>query len=502
MYNVATEGIELVESFPAMQRDAWYNIVIHGFSASSKLGQKHLDELRVLARYSSPLVGEERIDRLESEVELNVVLRRGKSTSSTTNHRKEMIEMFPRCESDIKSLSHSEVIFIKTAHLIETLRAIEGECTRILAYFVEPELRDSPMGNCMAAVALDAVQAFLKRTNTGKYTHFTAPFAAQQLSTIFEYCCHPVDRVQRVAYQCADSIINEVPSALCQRSSIFALLDLLTIMWSSCLESDIDEYTWKSTWTSPDGTTRLQLSDDTAFRKLTLRRVHQKAREWMSKAINTSPLDVKGLLQTYLSDYGDDETFGHMSLGRSFASEMGAFIPSTDQRLSAVESDSNVHINTASDFIAQYTTRQEYRYTDPLRVNDMGMNNTLFIERVPVQHHSLRLQSTEEMIEVLTRMEDRVRRRDAVPMHELRDVLRRAASLLCTASDDNNDVLDLFVRIPYANFSKQAIKLGLSLWMGVIKENPRMEPRLLVEIMENWISTVHGEIGVFSPKLK
>ena len=35
--NVATEGIADVESFPAMQRDAWYNIVVHGFSTNSLL---------------------------------------------------------------------------------------------------------------------------------------------------------------------------------------------------------------------------------------------------------------------------------------------------------------------------------------------------------------------------------------------------------------------------------------------------------------------------------
>ena len=45
--------------------------------------------------------------------------------------------------------------------------------------------------------------------------------------------------------------------------------------------------------------------------------------------------------------------------------------------LDAVESDSSVNINTASDFIAQYTTRQEYRYTDPLRVDDMSMSGGL-----------------------------------------------------------------------------------------------------------------------------
>ena len=38
-------------------------------------------------------------------------------------------------------------------------------------------------------------------------------------------------------------------------------------------------------------------------------------------------------LQTYLAEYDDDGAYGHVALGRSFASEMGAMIPATDQKL-------------------------------------------------------------------------------------------------------------------------------------------------------------------------
>lgn len=37
--------------------------------------------------------------------------------------------------------------------------------------------------------------------------------------------------------------------------------------------------------------------------------------------------------QTYLSEYEDDGDYGHISLGRSFALEMAALIPQSDQRL-------------------------------------------------------------------------------------------------------------------------------------------------------------------------
>lgn len=40
------------------------------------------------------------------------------------------------------------------------------------------------------------------------------------------------------------------------------------------------------------------------------------------------------ILQTYLAEYADDGAYGHISLGRSFAVEMGSVIPTTDQKLS------------------------------------------------------------------------------------------------------------------------------------------------------------------------
>lgn len=38
-------------------------------------------------------------------------------------------------------------------------------------------------------------------------------------------------------------------------------------------------------------------------------------------------------MQTYLSEYDNEGAFGHVSLGRSFAVEVGSAIPITDQKL-------------------------------------------------------------------------------------------------------------------------------------------------------------------------
>lgn len=295
--NVGVDGITNVESFAALQRDAWFNLAVHGFSINSPLGQKYLQELRILAKYTHPLIAEERANALVSDVELNTVLRRGKSGDNETRARRALSEQLPQCRSEIDSLTYSELMFLRATHLVETLRASTGDTTKVLRYFVDRQLRNSPLGHCVAVVAVAATDTFLSNTLSGHKDLFSAPYAAQQLAHVFEDCCHRVGDVQKVAYMCADKIMSNVPSALCQRTSLFALLDLLSIMWASCLEAETDEYGWTPTHVSASGTTSVQLSDDYPFRRYTLKTFHQRARQWVARAINLAPLDVKGLLQ-------------------------------------------------------------------------------------------------------------------------------------------------------------------------------------------------------------
>lgn len=345
----------------------------------------------------------------------------------------------------------------------------------------------------MNAVAISAVESYLVASLSGTRELFSAPYVARQLASIFENCCHRVAAVQHASYSCAEKIIVSIPSALCQRTSLFAMLDLLTIMWASCLESETDEYDWRSNFTSPLGTTSVQLSDNYNFRRQTLRTFYRRSREWIGRAINIAPLDIKGLLQTYLSEFNDDESFGHMSLGRSFAFEMGAMIPVTDQRLGAIDAEDQMNINTASDFMAQYTTRQEYRYNEVTRLITFDESNLSSSSKQEKQHLSIH--------ETLTEMERRLLQKEHVSISEIRNALRRAATTLCSASGDYNTILSLFVKIPFAAFTKQVVKLGLSLWIGVIKENPRVESRILMEVAECWVTSVHTKRGIFSERL-
>ena len=494
----------LNEETTSLLRDAWFNIVVHGFTTNTDRGKKYLNELRHMAIHSKPLVTQQRGEQVESDIELNTVLRRGMSSEHETTQKKRLASLLPTKASEIGGLSYRKVIFLQAAYLVETLRADSGDCTKALIYFLEPSMRKGDMSSVMEAITLVVIDTYLRKTLTGTNTDFSAPCLSKQLALIFSGCCYRIDRVQQAAMACADRIIRDVPSALCQESSLFALLELLSLMWTSCLEADIDEYEWKSSFTSSRGKVTVHLSDDYALRRRTLSNLHKKARDWVTAVMSVAPLNVKGLLQTYLSVYEDEGAYGHISLGRSFASEMGAVVPSTDQRLAAVDRVGSLNINTASDFMAQYTTRQEYRYAEALPEHDADWLRLINLNgRQWLGFSSSKAeQECRDAVTVLGHLEARIASHKFIPIGELRDILRRAASLLCRSKGDECGIVHHLVSIPFGIFTNQAIKLGISLWLGVINENPRMESRILIEIAQQWEYTVNRRLGIFNSKFK
>ncbi|KAG7134671.1 Phosphatidylinositol 4-kinase stt4 like protein [Verticillium longisporum] len=363
-------------------RDAWFNLVVHGFTVQSDLGIQYQDELRLMAIHSPPLVAEQRGEQIESDIELNTVLRRGMSSERETAKRKHLSDLVPSKDQEIKGLSYRKVIFLQSA----------------------------------------------------------------------------------------------------------------------CLEAETDLYAPRSCFTSTLGGVSVEVSDDYDFRRKTLDNLHRKAKAWVSGVIGLAPLDVKGQLQTYLSEFNDEGAYGHISLGRSFALEMSSVIPSTDQRLQSLDLVGACNINTASDFVAQYTTRQEYRYGETLPDRGTELVSFMHLNRRAsfVQSSVSSASESNNAATALAHVEARLRSKKSTPLSEVRDILRRAAALLCRSSRDESDVVHYLVSIPFAMFTKESTKLGVSLWLGVMNENPRLEPRLLSEIAQQWELSIQRRLGLFS----
>lgn len=492
-----TPDLEDEDEMLALGRNAWFNIAVHGFSLTSNSTKEHTEDLQTLALYSLPLIDESRVDMPDSSIDLNPVLRRGAGPQQLIQQKQILIAALPQCESDIKGFSYPECIFLNAALLVSTLRARGGDCTAVMPYFLENKVKTTSLGNCMLAIATHSVDVYISKALSGRRQDFAAPQVAIQLAAFFEGCCHRIPKVQQAAVASCDRIINQIPSALCQKTSLFALLELLSLMWKSCLDTETDEYSWRSRYSSQKGNVSIQLSDDVNLRQTTLSTFHQRARSWVSRAIDVAPLDVKGHLQAYLEDYEDDGAYGHIALGRSFAVEMGSVIPSTDQRLTSLDGQRSIGISTASDFVAQYTTRQEYRHlngeskTDDewAMVDYSGKTRVAILGAAgPVHDSAIQLKD----------LAKRLRKHVAVPFNEVRETLRNAAGVLSQSASDRVVLIQDLVAIPFIIFSKQSINLGISLWLGIIKENPSLESRVLVEVAGGWENSVRLRKGFFS----
>ncbi|OTB08673.1 hypothetical protein M426DRAFT_316686 [Hypoxylon sp. CI-4A] len=484
----------------SMIRDAWFNIVVHGFTPSTERGQKYINELRIMAIHSPPLVAEQRGEQVESDIELNTVLRRANTSDREARQKKQLIELVPSKASEIRGLSYRKVIFLQAAYLVESLRADAGDCTKTLSYYLEPSMRKEDVRGVMEGITSVVMEKYLSKTLEAKLPTFSAHYAASQLKAILCGCCHRIQRVQYAAFYCADKFVREIPSSLCQKSSLFALLELLSLMWTSCLEAETDMYDPRPVFTSRLGDVTVELSDDYSFRKTTLNNLYTRAKAWVSLAINLAPSDVKGLLQTYLSEFEDEGAYGHMSLGRSFAVEMGSSIPATDQRLTSLDPIGETAINTASHFIAQYTTRQEYRYGEALPTHGKDLINAMpmmrrdsFIKAAPSDRA--------DAVTALAHVESRLTGKKVTPLNDVRDILRRAAALLCRSGRDESAITHYLVSIPFRIFTKESINFGVSIWLGIMNENPRMESRILTEIAQQWEIVSHKKLGLFNPTL-
>lgn len=167
--------------------------------------------------------------------------------------------------------------------------------------------------------------------------------------------------------------------------------------------------------------------------------------------------------------------------------------------------------------MAQYTTRQEYRYSERPLIQDAG--NSVFVNEgepsigcllpfalaksvlAPKSGMSTPgfLGAVKDIQSSLDLLHDRVCCGDDVPIEELRHALRRAASLLCSSNDGQPSIVYHLVDIPFQIFSKESINLGISLWLGVIHENPYTEPRILTEVAQAWERTINRRLGMFDP---
>ena len=515
-HNTTDVNFALRSGLTPLLRDLWLNCVIHGITYGTDIANnKHGESFKTIAKYTPPLIdGVVQEDQsFDADLDVHSLFKRDMSSANVVEHKRRLINVLPAEEIHIRTLTYPRTIFLEAAYSLECMRAEGGGCSKVLAYFVEPAFKTGDASVVMTAIAGKVTEIYITRILTGTYPDFCASSVADQLADVFVGCCHRLEKVQATATDMADRIIATAPSALCRRASLFALLELLSLLWASCMKEETDEYASRAIFASKRGRVAIEMPDSYKFRKQTMRNFLAHAKTWVLKILNIAPLDLKGLFQTYLSEFEDEGSLGYVSLGRSFALEMGGTPPNTDRRLgmspnwqhwtedsltvvcaASIDFVGEFGANVASDFIKQYTVRQVYRNGEP------GTDNT----RLPLKFSSLGHQallsspSTDSLERLIAQMEGRDYTIGRVPTADVRDMLRKTATLICSSDRDQGTLIRHLVGLPFAVFTPSAIKVGMLLWTGVVGEKPELSSRMLAEISRNFEMTVERKIGLFA----
>lgn len=167
--------------------------------------------------------------------------------------------------------------------------------------------------------------------------------------------------------------------------------------------------------------------------------------------------------------------------------------------LGSIECNNNSIVNVASDFISQYTTRQEYRYSEAPRLHRQGWLFPFDQADSTSSAHLNTIQSTEAM---LVELESRISEGQPIALDTCRNLLRKATALICSSREAETSIISHLVNVPFQLFTRESIKMGISLWLGAIHENPHTEPRILTEVAQAWERTIHRKLGIFNPTFK
>lgn len=466
-------------------RNAWFNMVVHGFSKNSEKTAKYKKELEIIARSTPPLVSDVSSNKIESELELNTVLQRGSSHHNVNNQKEIMESLTSSHIFDFRTIQYPKLMFLSATVLLESLRANTGNCSKSLLYFGDPGLRSGETRNYMSYITIDVVKAYIRNVIKGGVPHFAIDKVAAQLKEMFVLCCHRVKSIQGIAFECCDVLIAAVPSALCHKVSLFALLDLLTLLWSSCLDAETDEYEPRDTFHAEKSGITLALSDSYDHRRESLNRLLAKAREWVKLSIETMNYDVKNLLTAYLNDMNSSRPLNDVALGFTFALEMGGSVSGSDRELAAISKFSNISTDTSSGFLSQFIWSREIRVAPTLHLNKeaFALYNKEAVE--------VRRKLTALFIKVNSHVHA------SAYFLEARGLIHKASGFF-THETEGRNIARLCVKIPFKVFTETSIQFGMTLWLWAINENPDLKPLILSEVAQLWEWSVSERLGIYT----
>lgn len=464
-----TETIKLFRNF-------WFNLVVHGFSVNSSNSKAYLAELERIAYNSPPLASELSWDRTETSLELNTILRRGSLNHNVKDHKHIIGDIF----DILRLLSYPKLMFLSATVYVESLRVKTGDCSKILNYYSDPSVKTSGVEKHIGQISIKIVRDFIHLVNCGANKQFSADNIAQQLTNMLVLCCYRVEDLQDAALQCCDLLINKIPSSLCHQKSLFALFDILTLLFDSLVDADKHLYDPTTLYRAQKTGIHLLLPDSYKWRTDTFNRFQEKAKHWMKLIILKCNVDSKSLIQAYVSDVDRFPRSQKILYGVSFALEMAGSILSNERELSHISRHPTNDLNTLPLIVSQLSWRSNFV--------------TELMHKVPLHTED---DSDRAFFEIRAKVES-LKKNHAPEEKSVIALLSDIAGLVLISDLNHAELVRYIVEIPFAIFDAAIMQASISIWFAVMKERPNLSMLLISELALKWETSIELKKGVFS----
>ncbi|OBA19500.1 hypothetical protein METBIDRAFT_73588 [Metschnikowia bicuspidata var. bicuspidata NRRL YB-4993] len=463
-------------------RNIWFNMVVHGYSQDSVHAQTYSRELEQIAYSTPPLASELSWNRTETSLELNTVLKRGSLNHNVKDHKHIVSEVFeiPR------AMSYSKLMFLAAALFVESLRVKSGDCHAILKYYSDPSMKTSGIDKYLGPIALRINENYVKLIDCGANQQFSAANIAEQLTHILVICCHGLKDSQDAAFQCSDLLVNKIPSSLCHHKSLFALFDLLTLLYDSVVDSEVNQYNPKFLFKAEKTGIELKLPDSYSWRNDTFSRLHEKAKVWVKFLLLRCNYDTKSLIQSYVSEAEIYQSNTTIRFGVSFALEMAGTIAATDREL--------VHL-------PQVAKGSSFNLLPPVISQLSWKSNsvTSIVDRISFSSAESSGKAFQELRERIDTFKDLILDTEHhLSLDEITDLLSDVAGFILVQDLNLAELVRHLVEIPFIVFESSSMRAATVIWGAVMKERPHLSVLVLAEITKNWELSIKLKKGVFS----
>lgn len=465
-------------------QDAWFNLTIHGFAYNSPLYHECLPQLLRIAHSTPPLASEATWNRSETSIEMNTILRRGTSKTSEKLHKEVLRNIISLKSGSIdpssdNQLSRPGLMFLSSTLMVEMLRVQTGDSSKVLETMSDPSVVIAKLHTHVAAIASYCTTHYATSIVNEK-SFITMEKITTRLKEVLIACCHRNADLQHCAFRCADIIISKIPSVLCYKSSLFALLDILALLFQSLIDADTNEYEPMTVFKSRVTDINLQLSDSYKWRQNTLDQFTNNATKWVLSALRLCDGDMKAVLRAYVIKA--DASHRTINYGVSFALDMASRILSNDREFFQLQGSQGKKLNSSAGFLSQTPWKSDKKLLD---IGFADVDGLLMKLDDKISRFSDKVIKSRGSHKVITH-------------HEFSDLMEDLSRVIFALPERSAIYIKHVVDLPFLLFDSYTMEHAISDWLNIMHSQPKHASLILSYILENFEKTVIEGKGLYS----